>query len=148
MALYSVWDIKGVRAPKPHERVLKIIMSPETTGTKELTLLVSIIPPNSTTGNHTHDGCEIMYLAHGRGEFVLEGRKTPVQADQVVYAPEGVAHQKHWGGISEADLLLLSPPKGGRPHESSHGSRVRTIILSPTRGMRAGLRSMKPYEAP
>jgi mannose-6-phosphate isomerase-like protein (cupin superfamily) len=110
MALYSVWDVKGARAPKPHERVLKIIMSPETTGTKELTLLASIIPPNSTTGNHTHDGCEIMYIAHGRGEFVLAGRRTPVQADQVAYAPSGVAHEVRNTGEESLKLICFFYP--------------------------------------
>ena len=110
MALYSVWDVKGVRVPKPYERVLKIIMSPETTGTEELTLLVSIIPPNSTTGNHTHEGCEIMYIANGRGEFVLEGRRTPVQADQIVYAPERVAHEVRNTGEESLKLICFFYP--------------------------------------
>lgn len=105
MAVYSVWKVDGVKVPKPNERVLKIIMSPETTGTKELTLLVSIISPKSTTGSHTHDVDEIMYIAHGRGVFISYGKRESVQSDQVVYAARGQVHEIK--NTSEETLKLI-----------------------------------------
>ena len=105
LTVYSIWEIDGVKVPKPNERVLKIVMSPETTGTKELTLLISIISPNSTTGSHTHDVDEIMYIAHGRGLFISGGERVSIQTDQVVYAAKGQVHEVK--NTSEETLKLI-----------------------------------------
>ena len=110
MPVFSVWKINGVRVPKPNERILKIIMSPETTGTQELTLTASLIPLSSTTGSHTHESNEIMYVAHGRGEFILNGKSTPVQADQVAFAPKGSTHEMRNAGEETVKLICVFYP--------------------------------------
>lgn len=110
MSVFSVWDVKGVRVPKPNERVLKIVMSPEITGTRELTLLASIIPSKSTTGSHIHDSDEVIYIAHGRGELIFKGERTPVQADQVVFAPKGITHEIRNTGEETVKLICVFYP--------------------------------------
>ncbi len=90
----KTWEIEGVKVPPPYERILKIILSPETTGNKDLTLLLSLIYPKSQTDYHKHDGAaEIMYFVSGRGEAVSETGTYKIEPDTVFYAPSGVMHQ-------------------------------------------------------
>jgi mannose-6-phosphate isomerase-like protein (cupin superfamily) len=94
MSVINTWKVQGVKVPKPFERLLKVCMSPEEGSTKDFTLLVSIINPGSETNYHAHDESgELMFVASGRGEAVIEGKKHPIEADTAIYAPLGVRHQ-------------------------------------------------------
>ena len=97
--------------PAPAERVITMIMSPEVTGTQELTLLTSIIPPGSSTGLHKHNGDEFMYVVTGRGEFVEKGRGQDFEPDCMLF---GRANEEHQVRNTGKDMLKLvcvySPP--------------------------------------
>ena len=110
MSIFEIWKIRGIKVPKPCERTLKIIMSPETTGTKELTYFVSIIPSNSTTCSHAHDVDEIMYIASGRGECMVSGRKSAIQPDSVIFAPKKVEHEIRNTGEETLKLICVFFP--------------------------------------
>jgi len=121
MPIYKVWETPGAAVPPPNERVLKVILSPEVTGTKELTLLVSIIRPCSTTGVHTHDQDETMYVATGIGEMLEGERRAWVQPDMVLVAPAGVSHEvKNTGDETLKLICFFSPPlKSGGAYEKA-----------------------------
>jgi mannose-6-phosphate isomerase-like protein (cupin superfamily) len=111
MPLYKVWETPGVKVPPPNERVLKVILSPEVTGTKNLSLLISIISPHYTTGLHTHDQDEIMYVATGNGESIIGEVREPVTSDMIIHAPAGVTHEvKNTGDETLKLVCFYSPP--------------------------------------
>jgi len=107
----EVWKVPGVKVPAPNERVLKVLMSPEVTNTPSLTILVSIISPHSTTGLHTHEVDEFMYIVAGRGESTVAGEKSEVEPDVLLHAPAKVQHEIR--NVSDETLKLFcvfSPP--------------------------------------
>jgi quercetin dioxygenase-like cupin family protein len=63
---------------------------------------------------HAHSGMDKVYhVLAGRGCFLLEGREAPMEAGQMLIAPEGVAH----GIRNDADerlivLAILAPSPG------------------------------------
>ncbi|PKL58520.1 MAG: cupin domain-containing protein [Firmicutes bacterium HGW-Firmicutes-14] len=87
------WKYPAVHIEPPNERYIKIIESPEITGYENATILFSHIPPGGTTGLHTHpDNDEIMYFV-GRGEAILDGKRSALETDSVLVAQRGVEHQ-------------------------------------------------------
>ena len=110
MSVFNVWETRGFTVPKPFERTLKVILSPETTGTKELTFLVSIIPADSTTGPHTHDANEIMYVASGRGKCITNDKGSAIQLDSVIFAPKNVEHEIENTGEETLKLICVFFP--------------------------------------
>jgi len=107
----EVWKVPGVKVPAPNERVLKVLMSPEVTNTPRLSILVSIISPQSTTGLHTHEVDEFMYVVAGKGESTIAGEKSEVEPDVLLHAPAKVQHEIR--NLSDETLKLFcvfSPP--------------------------------------
>jgi len=95
----------------PNERVLKVLASPEVIGIGNLTLLVSLISPHSSTGLHTHDVDEFMYIASGRGESYCGGERSDVQSDVLFYAPAKIQHEvKNTGEETMKLFCVFSPP--------------------------------------
>jgi len=121
LPIYKVWETPGAMVSPPNERELKVILSPEVTGTKELTLLTSTITPHSTTGIHTHNQDEIMYVATGRGEMLEGEKRTPIQPDMVLVSPAGVTHEIRNTGVETLKLIcFFSPPlKPGGAYEKA-----------------------------
>jgi mannose-6-phosphate isomerase-like protein (cupin superfamily) len=94
VSVVQAWKVKGVKVPKPYERVLKVLMAPEEGSTKDFTMLISLISPDSETNYHAHDESgEIMYVLSGRGECIIEGKTYGLEPDTAVYIPLGVRHQ-------------------------------------------------------
>jgi mannose-6-phosphate isomerase-like protein (cupin superfamily) len=105
------WQVLGFEVPPPNKRVLKVVTSPEVTGTSESTLVCSLIPPGSTTGVHTHDGVEIQYVASGRGQGTVGDEKASIEPDTVIYAPGGVPHEvKNTGDETLKLICFFVPP--------------------------------------
>lgn len=90
-----IWEIGSYRVDPPTERALQIIFSPQTDqGIKDCTVLMSTIAPfTGTTGPHTHNGDEIMYVITGRGEGTEAGKHFKVEPGTIIYAPAGVEHE-------------------------------------------------------
>lgn len=91
--IVKVWEVKGYKVPPPTERTLKMLFSPELGNADKVTVLASLIPPGGTTGLHTHDVDEIIYIASGRGIHVEGDKEHPVEPDMVLYAPAKAAHE-------------------------------------------------------
>ena len=107
----KIWEVKGYKAPPPPtERTLKILFSPELGTTDKVTVLASFIPPGGTTGLHSHDVDEIIYIASGRGVYVEGDKEHPVEPDVVLYAPAKVAHEVRNTGDETIKLLCVYVP--------------------------------------
>ncbi len=92
--IIKTWEVPGVKVPKPNERILKVLFSPFV-GNKQLTLLISLVDPNSTTGLHDHDVDEYMYVVSGHGIAINleENIEVEVHPDMLVYAPAKTKHE-------------------------------------------------------
>jgi putative monooxygenase len=83
-------DIEPVVRPG---RTLWRIVSPETTGTKLMTLLYVEFGPGESTAMHTHEGLEAMYILKGQGKIIVDGKECPFSEGSVLIAEPGVPHQ-------------------------------------------------------
>jgi len=119
--ILKCWEIPGAKVPPPNERLLTVILSPEVTDTKQLTLLTSIIPPGSTTGSHKHSCDEFMYVAAGWGELAEQRKTEAFQPDSVLFEPANSVHEvKNTGKESLKLVCIYSPPlKGTGPFEEA-----------------------------
>ncbi|MDD5698530.1 MAG: cupin domain-containing protein [Victivallaceae bacterium] len=104
------FNVPGVKAPRPNERMLKVLMSPELGDTNDLTILISIIPPGSTTGLHTHHGDEYMYVVSGRGESIENGQVSPIEPDSLIVACGGNEHGIRNTGDESLKLFCIFCP--------------------------------------
>jgi len=79
MPIINAREVTGYLVPKPAERELKVkvVLTPQLGNYDKATILLSFIPPGSSTGLHQHDSDEIIYVVSGEGEVVeiVEGEK-------------------------------------------------------------------------
>jgi quercetin dioxygenase-like cupin family protein len=95
MPYKRLWEIGSFKVEPPNERSLQILFSPQVDeGAPDATVLMSTIAPHTgTTGAHTHDVDEFIYVITGRG-VGLDGAKTyDLVPGTVIYAPAGVEHE-------------------------------------------------------
>lgn len=112
MSIIDIWDLPGFETSEPCRRILRLVMSPETTDTKELSYIVAIIPPKSTTCLHEHqESSEWMYIVSGKGECVIGDDKKSIGPDMLVYAPKGTKHEiRNTGDETMKIVAVFIPP--------------------------------------
>lgn len=106
-------DLPAARVPKPFERELKVVMSPETHPDVEgFTLLFSnLATGGGATDSHAHDGSgELMVVVSGRGRAWLAGEEHELQPGAVMYAPPGVEHRTLNEGSGPLELICVFVP--------------------------------------
>ena len=108
--IIKIWEVPGAKVPPPTERTLKVIMSPELGNAENVTVLISLIPPGGTTGLHTHDVDEYMYVASGRGLHVTDREETPIEPDVVISAKAGEPHEVRNTGDEMIKLVCFFVP--------------------------------------
>lgn len=108
--IFDGMEIPGAKVPTPHERLLKILMSPELGNSDKITLLFSIISPWNSTGPHTHSSDEIMYVASGRGEARVRDEKKELCKDFIIFAPRLVEHELKNTGDETLKLICIYVP--------------------------------------
>ena len=95
-------EVDGAEVPGDHNRILKVLLSPEVGNYDDATILISDIQPGKNTGMHTHNADEIMYVASGYGHNECGGVKTEVKEGSTVFAPADVEHDI----VNESDEVL------------------------------------------
>src|SRR4026209_1576673 len=67
--------------------------------------------PGQSHALHAHAGMDKMYhVLEGQGAFLLEGRELPMQAGDLLIAPEGVAHGVRNSGSGRLRALGVLAP--------------------------------------
>jgi len=70
--------------------------------------------PGQEHSLHAHSGMDKVYhVLAGRGCFLLEGREAPMEAGQMLIAPEGVAHGVRNGAAERLVVLAILAPSPG-----------------------------------
>jgi mannose-6-phosphate isomerase-like protein (cupin superfamily) len=103
--IFNGWEYPSVKADPPIERFLKIILSPQTNGYKEASVVIAHIPPGSSAGLHTHGSDEIMFVSSGRGEGIVGVERDKIETDSVILAPKGIEHELK--NTSETETLKV-----------------------------------------
>lgn len=117
MSLVRLWEIEGFKAEPPHERVLKVLLSPDRGVTKNISLGMTLLPPNSSSSYHAHDEEEeIWYVISGRGKAIIGNKEFLIERDVALYIPPKTQHQL----VNTSDetlkiLWIFSPPGPERP---------------------------------
>jgi len=67
--------------------------------------------PGQSHALHAHAGMDkLYYVLEGQGVFVLEGRELPMQAGDLLVAPEGVPHGVRNTGAARLLVLAVLAP--------------------------------------
>lgn len=70
--------------------------------------------PGQEHALHAHEGMDKVYhVLRGRGLFLLEGRELPMEAGQLLVAPEGVPHGIRNTGEERLVVLAVLAPSPG-----------------------------------
>ena len=85
-------------------------------------VVLMTIPPGEEIGEETHAGDQTLLFLDGEGEAVLEGERSPVRRDQLVFVPAGTQHNFVNTGKSPLRLVTMyAPPE----HEAGTVHRTK-----------------------
>lgn len=114
MIIRQADEVKGVWTPPPHNRELKILLSPELDGSSDLISLgMVILPPGESGNTHLHETeQETWFVIAGQGKLKIGDEVAELKANTVVVAPAGVEHQIINDGDQELKALFIFSPAG------------------------------------
>jgi mannose-6-phosphate isomerase-like protein (cupin superfamily) len=106
---------KSYRTPGPHERELKILISPSLQqGVEGLAVGMTILPPGKSSSFHSHElECETWIVVSGKGEVVVGEERELVGPESVVFLPRNVMHQIINTGEEPLRMFWIYTPPGG-----------------------------------
>lgn len=114
MVIVHADQLAGWVNPPPHERTLKVLLSPSFQPiTQELGMGMVILPPGRTSSAHSHETeQEVWYVISGQGRVRIGGEEAEIRPDTVVVAPPGVVHQLINDGEEDLKAIWLFTPAG------------------------------------
>ena len=94
MPAISAFDVKSVHIPAPYERVIRVLLAPDTQDdVKGMSVSFGIFAPREgKTDLHTHPGVEMMYIITGKGECHIGDEVFPLKPDTLMVVPAGTMH--------------------------------------------------------
>jgi len=79
-----------------------------------ITVGLNCFEPGQQHALHAHAGMDKVYhVLAGRGRFLFENRETPMEAGQLLVAPEGVPHGIRNDGSERLIVLAILAPSPG-----------------------------------
>jgi mannose-6-phosphate isomerase-like protein (cupin superfamily) len=105
---------KGYMMPEPHERELKVLISPSLQeGVEGLAVGMTILPPGKSSSFHSHDAeCETWIIVSGKGEVLVGEEREPVGPESVVFLPRNIKHQVINTGQETLRMFWIYTPPG------------------------------------
>jgi mannose-6-phosphate isomerase-like protein (cupin superfamily) len=105
---------KGYMMPEPHERELKVLLSPSLQKSVEgLAVGMTILPPGKSSSFHSHDAeCETWIIVSGKGEVLVGEEREPVGPESVVFLPRNIKHQVINTGQETLRMFWIYTPPG------------------------------------
>ncbi|NIN53609.1 MAG: cupin domain-containing protein [Nitrososphaeria archaeon] len=122
MKIFREYEINGIETPPPYSRVLKILASPWTIGTKNLWLAVSKVNVGGRSNAHSHEKEEeIFYIVSGRGKVIVGDEECKIDAGSCIYIPKNTVHQLiNTGDETLKVLAICSPPFSDEEFRATH----------------------------
>jgi len=119
MVVVKASDVTPFISPLPHQRELRVLLSPDVHGTSELIGMGMVtIQPGQSGNPHTHHTeQESWFVISGTGKLVIGEEEVHLEPDMVVVAPSGVPHQILNDGEEILKALFIFTPAGPeKPH--------------------------------
>src|SRR3712207_6637102 len=73
------------------------------------------VNPGDDIGEETHDVDQVLYFLSGSGEAVLDGQRSPIQANSLVVVPAGTLHNFVNTGSEPLKLFTIYAPPEEEP---------------------------------
>jgi len=108
-------EAKGFLTPPPHQRELKVLISPSLQAEVEgLAVGMTILPPGESSSFHAHEReCETWIIISGRGEVRVGDETQSVEPETVVFLKPHIPHQiTNTGSIPLRMFWVYTPPGG------------------------------------
>jgi mannose-6-phosphate isomerase-like protein (cupin superfamily) len=106
-------DIDVIKLARRSEEFRRVLL----TG-KNMQVVVMTIPPGEEIGEETHEhGDQMLFFVDGRGDAILEGETTPVEAGHLVFVPAGTLHNFVNSGDEPLRIVTAYAPP-----EHEHGT--------------------------
>jgi mannose-6-phosphate isomerase-like protein (cupin superfamily) len=114
MVIVYADQVTGWVNPPPHERTLKVLLSPSSQPiTQGLGMGMVVLPPGRTSSAHSHQTeQEVWYVISGRGRARIGGQEAEIRSDTVVVAPPGITHQLISDGDEDLKAIWMFTPAG------------------------------------
>lgn len=106
---------KSFMMPEPHQRELKVLLSPSLQADVEgLSVGMTILPPGKSSSFHSHDvECETWIIVSGEGEVRVGEERELVGPESVVFLPRNIKHQIINTGQEPLRMFWIYTPPGG-----------------------------------
>ena len=89
----------------------KMLVRPEPCGSKILDYRVSVYQPKAYVAPHKHRIQEQIYhVLDGEGLMEIEGERTVVRKDDVIFIPPGVEHAIYNTGMIDLRFIVVTSP--------------------------------------
>lgn len=88
------------------KRIIKLVISPYTTGENRLAIVHVSVPPGGISEGHIHDESDELIYFNNEGKVVLDGVEYVIEKCSIVIAKRGVKHECINTSICE-ELTLL-----------------------------------------
>lgn len=89
----------------------KMLVRPETTGSRILDYRISVYQPKAYVKPHHHKQQEQVYhVLDGEGLMELDGERTVVRKDDVIFIPPGVEHAIYNTGMVDLRFVVVTSP--------------------------------------
>jgi mannose-6-phosphate isomerase-like protein (cupin superfamily) len=114
MIVVHAQDVKGWVSPPPHQRTLKVLLSPSLQDVAQgVGMGMVILPPGLTSPPHLHETeQEVWYVVSGTGRIRVGREEAEVGPDTIVVSPPGVEHQVINDGLETLKAIWLFTPAG------------------------------------
>jgi mannose-6-phosphate isomerase-like protein (cupin superfamily) len=115
MIVITPAEAKSYLMPPPHERELKVLLSPSLhEGVEGLAVGMTILPAGAASSFHSHDvECETWIVVSGSGEVRVGEEHEPVGPESVIFLPRGIKHQIVNTGETPLRMFWIYTPPGG-----------------------------------
>lgn len=97
---------KGIAAKVEPPATIRVYMKPED-GASPLSITEVELPAGSSTGDHSHDTDQIVYLLEGEARFAGEGEEHHLVKGDMIYIPAGVVHRHDCVGAGALRQLSI-----------------------------------------
>ena len=89
----------------------KMLVRPEPCGSTQLDYRVSVYQPKAYVAPHRHRIQEQIYhILDGEGLMEIEGERTVVRRDDVIFIPPGVEHAIYNSGMTDLRFIVVTSP--------------------------------------
>ncbi|RLM02561.1 cupin domain [Gibbsiella quercinecans] len=102
--------------------ISKLLVRPEVAGSKHLDYRISVYQPRAYVVPHKHDQQEQIYhILDGEGLMEIEGERSVVRRDHVIFLPPGVEHAIYNTGQTDLKLIVVTSPVEDLPVAPTDG---------------------------